>query len=158
MNPSYSTANRLKPMNEISLLQLVGEQSDQIQPALADALTSLPFIDYIEIQVDPDPAQTCLRISQANTAKNLILVATGNSCSQLPAIALAQRASGKQILSYQLIEPDLPAFTDSWPQAPITAHYPTGSRIPKEVTLRGIQIEEFPDAQTFAQFIDNCLP
>ena len=145
-------------MNEITLLQLIGEQSDQIQPDLADALTSLAFIDYIEIHIDPDPARTCQRIAQANTAKNLIIIATGDSCSQLPAIALAQRASGKQILSYQLIEPHLPAFTDSWPQAPIPAHYPKGSSIPKEIALRGIVVEEFTNSQGFAQFIDNYLP
>jgi hypothetical protein len=145
-------------MNEITLVQLVSGQTEQAIPNLADALTSMPFIDFIEIRMDPDVAQTCQRITAANTSKNLILIATGDSCNQLPAIAMAQRAAGKQILSYHLIEPVLPAFTDSWPQAPITAHYPTGSDVPKEVTLRGIQVEEFADLPAFARFVADYLP
>jgi len=142
-------------MNEVTLVHLISEKTP---PGLADALTRATFTDYVEIQVDPDPARTCQRIAKSTSAKNLIIIGTGDACSQLPAIALAQRASGKQILSYQLIQPMLPAFTDSWPQAPISAYFPAGSAIPKELTLRGIQIEEFADLDEFARIIDNYLP
>ncbi len=142
-------------MNEVTLVHLV---SADTPTALTDALTDANFTNYVEIWVEADPARTCQKIAQATTWVNLIIIATGEACNQLPAIALAQRASSKKIMSYQLIEPSLPAFTERWPQAPITAYFPTGSTIPKDVTLRGIDVAEFPDLPTFAGFIDNCLP
>ncbi len=142
-------------MNEVTLVHLV---SADTPTALTDTLANANFTNYVEIQVEADPARTCQKIAQATTWVNLIIIATGEACNQLPAIALAQRASSKKIMSYQLIEPSLPTFTDSWPQAPITAYFPTGSTIPKDVTLRGIDVAEFPDLHAFAGFIDNCLP
>ncbi len=142
-------------MNEVTLVHLV---SADTPTALTDALAKANFTNYVEIQVEADPARTCQKIAQATTWANLIIIATGEACNQLPAIAVAQRANGKKIVSYQLIEPSLPTFTDSWPQAPVTAYFPTGSTIPRDVTLRGIDVAEFPDLPTFAGFIDNCLP
>ncbi len=142
-------------MNEVTLVHLV---SADTPTALTDALANANFTNYVEIQVEADPARTCQKIAQATTWANLVIIATGEACNQLPAIALAQRASGKKIMSYQLIEPSLPTFTERWPQSPITAYFPTGSTIPRDVTLRGIDVAEFPDLPTFAGFIDNCLP
>ena len=142
-------------MNEVTLVHLV---NDETPLGLADVLARANLTHHVEIRLDPDPARTCQRVVASTPSKNLIIIATGSACSQLPVIALAQRASGKQILGYQLISPILPAFTDSWPQAPITAHFPTGSTIPKEVILRGIEIEEFDNLSGFARFIDSRLP
>jgi hypothetical protein len=141
-------------MNEITLVHLISKKTS---PGLAEAFARVNFTDYVEIQVDSDPARTCQRIANSVSTKSLIIMGTGDVCNQLPAIALAQRASGKQILSYQLLQPTLPAFTDSWPQAPISAYFPAGSSIPKEATLRGIQIEEFADFDELARFIGNYL-
>jgi chemosensory pili system protein ChpA (sensor histidine kinase/response regulator) len=85
-------------------------------------------------------------------------IATGKACEQLPAIALAQKAGNRKILSYQLISPALPPFTESWPNAPITAYFPPGSTIPRDVSLRGIEVARFPGEPAFAGLIDNCLP
>ena len=148
----------LIPMNEVTLVHLV---SDETPPDLSDLLTKTHPVtrthpaNCIEIQVDPDPARTCQAIAKATTTKNLVVIATGGACNQLPAIALAQRAAGRAILGYQLLQPVLPPFTDSWPLAPITAHFPTGSTIPREVGLRGITIKEFIGLPEFAQFIEN---
>ena len=142
----------LIPMNEVTLVHLV---SDETPPDLSDLLTKTHPTSCINILIDPDPARTCQEIAKATPSKNLIIIATGSACNQLPAIALAQRAAGRAILGYQLLQPALPPFTDSWPLAPITAYFPTGSTIPREVGLRGITIKEFTCLPEFAQFIEN---
>lgn len=142
-------------MNEVTLVHLV---NDETPPGLADTLKGANPTSYIEIHVDPDPARTCQRIATSTSAKNLIIIATGNACNQLPAVALAQRASGKTILRYELVEPALPQFTESWPQAPITAYFSAGSTIPRDLTLRGISIEKFEDLNSLARFILSSLP
>lgn len=145
----------LEPMNEITVLHLVNEATP---PELSDLLANTPGINCIDIPVDSDPARTCQSIAMSTSSKNLIIIATGSGCDQLPAIALAQRATGKHILSYHLLQPTLPPSTDSWPQAPITAYFPTGSTVPKELVLRGIRIEEFDSLPDFVRFIENyCL-
>ena len=142
-------------MNEVTLIHLVNEETPL---ELADLLAGAHQTDCIDVHVDPDPARTCQRIAMSTSGKNLIFIATGDACHQLPAIALAQRATGKQILGYQLLQPTLPAFTDSWPQAPITAYFPAGSTVPKELALRGITIQEFASLPEFAGFIENYCP
>jgi hypothetical protein len=142
----------LIPMNEVTLIHLVNEETP---PELSELLAHTRGIECIDVQVDPDPARTCQRIAKSTPHKKLIIIATGVACDQLPAIALAQRATGKQILDYQLLQPTLPPFTDSWPQAPITAYFPAGFTVPKELTLRGITIKEFADLHELAGFIEN---
>jgi len=142
-------------MNEVTLVHLV---SDETPPDLSELLTKTNPTSWINILIDPDPARTCQAIAKATTTKNLVIIATGGACNQLPAIALAQRAAGRAILGYQLLQPVLPPFTDSWPLAPVTAYFPTGSTIPREVALRGITIEEFTGLPEFAQFIENYFP
>jgi hypothetical protein len=142
----------LIPMNEVTLVHLM---SDETPPDLSDLLTKTHPANCIEIQVDLDPARTCQAIAKATTTKNLVVIATGGACNQLPGIALAQRATGRVIVGYHLLQPVLPPFTESWPQAPITAHFPAGSTIPREVGLRGITIKEFTGLPEFAQFIEN---
>ena len=142
-------------MYEVTLVHLV---NDETPPELADLLAKTHQTDCIDVQVDPDPARTCQRIAASTSHKNLIIIATGAACNQLPAIALAQRATGKKILGYQLLQPTLPPFTDSWPQAPITAYFPAGFSVPKDLALRGITIKEFANLPEFAGFIENYCP
>ena len=144
----------LIPMNEVALVHLVNDETPLELPGL---LVETDSTQCINILVNLDPARTCQGVARATSGKNLIIIATGTACNQLPAIALALRATGKQILGYQLLQPTLPPFTDSWPQAPITAYFPAGFIIPKELTLRGITIKEFANLLEFARFIeDNC--
>jgi hypothetical protein len=145
----------LIPMNEVTLIHLV---NDETPLDLADLFAKSHQTRCVNILVDPDPARTCQRIAQATSSKNLVMIATGSACDQLPAIALAQRATGRAILGYQLLQPVLPPFTESWPQSPVTAYFPAGSTIPRETTLRGITIQEFTTLPEFARFIENYFP
>ena len=142
-------------MNEVTVVHLV---SADTHPALSAELAICNFTDYVEIQLETDPAKICASISQSAVTAHLTIIATGKACEQLPAIALAQKAGNRKILSYQLISPALPPFTESWPNAPITAYFPPGSTIPRDVSLRGIEVARFPGEPAFAGLIDNCLP
>lgn len=142
-------------MNEVTLVHLV---NDETPPDLADLLAKTNPTHCVNILVDPDPARTCQEIAKAACRKNLIVIATGGTCDQLPAIALAQRATGRAILGYQLLQPVLPPFTESWPQAPVIAYFPTGSTIPRDIALRGITIQEFTTLPEFVEFIESYLP
>ena len=142
-------------MNEVTVVHFL---SADTHPALSAELTTYNFTDYIEIQLETDPAKTCANITQSATTAHLVIIATGKACEQLPAIALAQKAGNKKILSYQLISPALPPFTETWPNAPITAYFSPDSIIPREVSLRGIEVAGFPGEPAFAALIDNCLP
>jgi len=145
----------LIPMNEVTLVHLVNNETT---PGLADLLAEANPTHCVNILVDPDPARTCQEMAKATSRKNLIIIATGSACDQLPAIALAQRATGRAILGYQLLQPMLPPFTESWPQAPVIAYFPTGSSIPRDIALRGITIQEFTTLPEFVEFIENYLP
>ncbi len=145
----------LIPMNEVTLVHLV---TDETPADLPDLLAQTDPTSCINILVDPDPARTCQEIAHATPNKNLMIIASSGACSQLPAIALSQRASGRAIVGYQLLQPVLPPFTEGWPQAPVTAYFPTGSAIPREITLRGITVQEFTGLPEFVQFIKNYLP
>ena len=142
-------------MNEVTVVHFL---SADTHPALSAELTTYNFTDYIEIQLETDPAKTCANITQSATTAHLVIIATGKACEQLPAIALAQKAGNKKILSYQLISPALPPFTETWPNAPITAYFSPDSIIPKEVSLRGIEVAGFPGEPACTALIENCLP
>ena len=142
-------------MNEVTVVHLV---SADTHPALSAELAICNLTDYIEIQLETDPAKTCASISQSAVTAHLTIIATGKACEQLPAIALAQKAGNRKILSYQLISPALPPFTETWPNAPITAYFSPGSIIPRDVSLLGIEVASFPGEPAFAALIDNCLP
>lgn len=142
-------------MNEVTVVHLISRET---QPGLSEELFRADFTDYTEIQLESDPAKTCAKISQSATTAHLVIIASGEACEQLPAIAVAQRAGNRKILGYQLISPTLPPFTENWPHAPIAAYFPPDSTIPRDVVLRGIEVAEFPGLPAFVELIDNCLP
>jgi hypothetical protein len=78
-----------------------------------------------EVEPAPGPpealtARTCAAINALSPAPPLVLVAHGERVPLLPAVALSQRSSHRTVLGYLLIDPVLPAVTDSWPDAPVT--------------------------------------
>ena len=65
-------------------------------------------------------ARLCAAINAGEPQPPLTIVAHGPWARHLPAVALAQRSSHRTVDRYVLIEPELPAVTDSWPDAPVT--------------------------------------
>lgn len=79
-------------------------------------------------------ARICAAIASLAPAPPLVLVAIGSAGLLLPAVALAQRAGHRRVASYLLIDAELPAVTDSWPDAPVTVLADGDQRLP---ALRG---------------------
>ena len=65
-------------------------------------------------------ARLCAAINAMNPEPPLVIVAEGALARLLPAIALSQRSSHRRVTEYVLIEPELPAVTDTWPDATVT--------------------------------------
>jgi hypothetical protein len=53
-------------------------------------------------------------------APPLTIVAAGEWARLLPAVALSQRSAHRRVAEYLLIDPVLPAVSDTWPDAPVT--------------------------------------
>ena len=77
----------------------------------------------IEPAPGPDAALTariCAAVNLMGPLPPLTIVAHGPLARHLPAVALSQRSSHRPVERYVLIDPELPAVTDSWPDAPVT--------------------------------------
>ena len=71
----------------------------------------------------PDSALTariCAAINELDPLPPLVIVAEGDEALLLPAIALSQRSTRRRVGEYVLIDPVLPAVSDTWPDAPVT--------------------------------------
>ncbi|MDI1290382.1 MAG: hypothetical protein PSX37_10595 [bacterium] len=67
-----------------------------------------------------DAARICAAITAAAPNPPLTIVALGSSATLVPAVALAQRSAHRRVREYVLVEPDLPAVSDGWPDAHVT--------------------------------------
>ncbi len=66
------------------------------------------------------PARICAAINLMDPTPPLVVVAEGELALLLPAVALAQRSAHRRVEEYLLVEPVLPAVSDTWPDAPVT--------------------------------------
>jgi hypothetical protein len=88
----------------------------------------------------------------------LFIVAGGVRCQDLPALARAQTAAHRSIISYALISPDFPPSTDQWPSAPVTVYLPQDQEPGKSISLRGFRIQHFTNSPDLAnQIIDQAI-
>jgi len=71
----------------------------------------------------------------------LVIVAYRSSCALLPAVALAQRTAHRRVSAYVLVDPDAPASSDSWPDAPVMV-VTKDAQIARMSTLRGWSVTE----------------
>ena len=63
--------------------------------------------------------EICADVLRLSPAPPVIVVAHGTGCAALPALALAQRTAHRRVGAYVLVEPDAPASSDTWPDAPV---------------------------------------
>ena len=62
-------------------------------------------------------ARICSAINEMKPTAPLTVIAFGESALALPAVALSQRTAHRLVAEYVLIDPALPAVTESWPDA-----------------------------------------
>ena len=76
--------------------------------------------------IDPEPgpgspsARACSAINALAPTPPLTVVAFGETALVLPALALSQRTAHRRVMEYVLVDPRLPAVTESWPDARVT--------------------------------------
>lgn len=61
----------------------------------------------------------CAALVSAELAPPLLVVAHGDACLLLPAVALSLRTQHRDTAGYVLVDPDAPQSTDIWPEAPV---------------------------------------
>jgi hypothetical protein len=76
----------------------------------------------------------CAAIIGADVWPPVVIVAHGETCACLPAVALSLRTQHRDTAGYVLIDPDAPASTDTWPEAPVIA---VSTTEPEGTSLRG---------------------
>lgn len=74
----------------------------------------------LDITAPLEPKAVCAAIVVAQVAPPLVVVAHGDACHVLPAVALSLRTQHRDTAGYVLVDPDAPPSTDTWPEAPVT--------------------------------------
>jgi hypothetical protein len=79
----------------------------------------------------------CAALIGADVTPPLVVVAHGDACQLLPAVALSLRTQHRDTAGYVLVDPDAPPSTDTWPEAPVTVVSTTQE---DGTSLRGWQV------------------
>lgn len=74
----------------------------------------------LDVLAPLDSKLVCAAIIGSDVAPPLVVVAHGDACHLLPAVALSLRTQHRDTAGYVLIDPDAPPSTDIWPEAPVT--------------------------------------
>lgn len=99
----------------------------------------------------------CLMINNSVAAEcsHVVLIASGAQCLDLPAIARAQAAAHRSVISYALISPIFPTSTDQWPNAPVTVYLPANQDPARSVSLRGFDVAHYSSSRDLATAVAN---
>ena len=79
----------------------------------------------------------CAALMSVHCPEPVIFVAYGPTCLSLPAIALSMRSQHRRVRSYVLINPHLPASSDTWPDCPVSVVYADSEDVSSAVRLSG---------------------
>ena len=79
----------------------------------------------------------CAALMSVHCPEPVTFVAYGLTCLSLPAIALSMRSQHRRVRSYVLIDPHLPASSDTWPDCPVSVVYADSEDVPSAVRLSG---------------------
>lgn len=79
----------------------------------------------------------CAALMSVRCPEPVTFVAYGRTCLALPAIALSMRSQHRRVRSYVLIDPHLPASSDTWPDCPVSVVYADSEDVSSVVRLSG---------------------
>ena len=79
----------------------------------------------------------CAALMSVHCPEPVTFVAYGPTCLALPAIALSMRSQHRRVRSYVLIDPHLPASSDTWPDCPVLVVYEDSEDVSSAVRLSG---------------------
>ena len=73
----------------------------------------------LDVDTPLDSKSICATLLSADLNPPIIVIAHGDSCLVLPAIALSLRTQHRHTSGYILINPDAPPASDTWPESPV---------------------------------------
>lgn len=73
----------------------------------------------LDVDTAMESKAICAALISAQLAPPVVVVARGNACLMLPAVALSLRTQHKDTSGYVLVDPDAPPATDTWPESPV---------------------------------------
>ncbi len=79
----------------------------------------------------------CAALMSVHCPEPVTFVAYGPTCLALPAVALSMRSQHRRVRSYVLIDPHLPASSDTWPDCPVSVVYASSTDVSSVVRLSG---------------------
>ncbi len=74
----------------------------------------------LDVVAPVESKAVCAALIDADVTPPLVVIAHGDACLLLPAVALSLRTQHRDTAGYILIDPDAPPSTDTWPEAPVT--------------------------------------
>ena len=94
-------------------------------------------------------------VEQGFITAPFVVVAVGDACTGIPAFAVSQRSSRRQIAAYVFIDPVLPsAGTGDWPDAPVTV-VTSDEAIAHSAQLRGWTVTSAAAADVIAEVVEE---
>ncbi len=79
----------------------------------------------------------CAALMSVHCPEPVTFVAYGPTCLALPPVALSMRSQHRRVRSYVLIDPHLPASSDTWPDCPVSVVYANSTDVSSVVRLSG---------------------
>ena len=87
--------------------------------ATIDALTEHGFA-VLDLDTTVEAKAICAALLRASLLPPIVVIARGDACLTLPAVALSLRTQHRDTCGYVLVDPDAPPATDTWPESPVS--------------------------------------
>jgi len=130
-------------------------------PSWRDRSEAIDAIGAVGLRVlDVDTALEskviCAQLIGSPLEPPIVVVARGDACVTLPAVALSLRTQHKDTSGYVLVDPDAPPATDTWPESPVLV---VSSTEATGTSLRGWSVVRSDDdeAHLIAQSVGELL-
>lgn len=105
---------------------------------LVDELTeALPESEVFDLGGSSDAQRMCAALLTCPALDPVTFISHGPTCTSLPAVALSMRTQHRQVRSYVLVDPVLPALSEGWPDCPVSVVYTDEALVSSNVRLRG---------------------
>ena len=93
--------------------------------------------DVADLHAPINAQRLCAVLMSVHCPGPVTFVAYGPTCLALPAVALSMRSQHRRVRSYVLIDPHLPASSDTWPDCPVSVVYASSTDVSSIVRLSG---------------------
>ena len=124
----------------IRTLRTAFDESDAPDLQLVDlaiAENGVADQDVADLHAPIYAQRLCAALMSVHCPEPVTFVAYGPTCLALPAVALSMRSQHRRVRSYVLIDPHLPASSDTWPDCPVSVVYASSTDVSSVVRLSG---------------------